>query len=428
MASTFALVSALLACQVSLVSAATSPFTPSIVETHDVPCQGHAGGCTCAGYGLEDNSSASAVNCSNPSRPATSNNCQRECCSRVLSVPTCGSAVFLAADPEPKCATGTENDASTISSPAGTMPADGTAPPTCCKASPAATCADVTCSARRRTGTEVDKMKKKAAVATTACTSDEHCRSTCCEKDPFMCGAAEWDGSTFAYKCGVNHTQKPLSTAPTGPNAEGRCDWADTAAKTAKFENGTYISVCCTANLPQATCLATPTCPENMQAKSPMNTNKCAGATCTANECCVLKPNMTECREHCKDVQGVSTQEEWVHTTVNCVTTSTNFCASAKCDTGKVLHSGTNVGTYSRKTMMNGNTAANATINTACCITKPVEAAATVAGPPSQCAAFFVAAQAGAAAAAKGNAANGARLQEASLPILALAVLLSMKL
>jgi hypothetical protein len=338
--------------------------------------------------------------------------CEGKCCA-YPTVATCHVAAKTVKD---MCGTGFTFDYSKLTSPAGTTAAAKKT--NCCMASPTATCAAVTCSNRRRSTAGL--YKAKAGQAAVVCNSNEDCETKCCEKDATMCGAKKDDPSWRSKECGGNHTPKVLETMDSSCKEK-----LATAAFIATFtDTATYKSACCD---PRAKCSASPTCPTNYAPTKPMRQTKCAGSTCSLSECCAMNVNVTMCSAHCKavTVNQKDTSELVTTKSASCVSTSVTICESTMCAAtgGRRLggHGSSMMASVIDKSKMiaNGATATNATIKSTCCILNPKPA-------PAKCSAYFGAAAAGAIA-AKATV-SGARSQEASLPILAVAALLSMKL
>lgn len=284
----------------------------------------------------------------------------------------------------------------------------------CCRKKPIVKCSQVMCasrgdsaSRRRSHGASSGAYKAKAGSADTVCKSLGDCERKCCEKNPLMCGGVSpSDASTW---CGTNYSTTPLvsHTAMVKP----ACDAVATAAMVATFtvsaDNASFRSACCTPKPSKTACPANFACPEHYQSKKPMPTTLYDMPM--PMHCCDMKANVTQCSAHCT-VSGSSTPHSFPAAANSCspgiVKTG---CASSKCGAGQALD------IYLR--IDNGATATNAAIATKCCFDKPAAAMTN-----AKCSAFFAAAAAGAT-----KAKTSSCMQGASLPILAVAVLMLMK-
>jgi len=398
-----------------MVSAEADKAT--VFKDQTIACLTNAGGCTCTALGMVDNTSKSTEDCKGTA--ATMDSCNDKCCG-VPTGTTCHAASKAAGGWNAICGTGFGPDYSKLTSPPGTTAAAKKT--NCCRADPTATCATVTCSNRRRSNAGL--YKAKAGQAAVVCESNEDCETKCCEKDATMCGAKKDDHTWRSKECGGNHTPKALETM------DSSCKSIAAAAMIATFtDTATYKNACCDVKPPRATCSATPTCPTNFAPKNPMPQTKCAGSTCSLNECCAMNANVTMCSAHCKAVTVNQKDTSMMVATksASCVTTTVTVCESTVCAAtgGRRLggHGSSMMASVIDKSKMiaNGATATNATIKSTCCIPNPKPAPASNA--KAKCSAYFAAAAAG----AQGTV-GGARSQEASLPILAVAALLSMKL
>lgn len=299
-------------------------------------CTGYAAGCSCGERGRKMGSTAQTT-------PNVNDGSQ--CCN--------GGTVSCAdkqVSPGITCGAGKRFDYSKVATAAGSASADHIA--NCCETTPTVTCADVSC-----TGGGTTHMKKKTAVDAIAVTTEAACTSSCCELDTTMCVNAA--GKT----CAADFVAKDFTDAG-GLTAAALVTFSDDA---------TYKSNCCVA---KAVCGATPTCPAYMNIDTSTTAKKCAGAVCSASECCTMKA--TSCVG-----QG------------------------SKCGSGFTLGSDMAAG----KSFTTGNT--DAEIKAACC----------TATTTSTCQAWSDAQAAGAAAAAKKGTTSQA--QGASLAMFVVAVLAS---
>jgi len=299
----------------------------------------------------------------------------------------------------------------------------------CCRTKPTVKCSQVMCASqgvsdRRRSWAHSawsGAYKAKAGQADVACTGVDDCETKCCEKNPAMCGGVSDSDRNYLVPnwCGTNYSVTPLFAPAAAPGCDPQAvaSAAMVATFTASADNATFRSACCTAKPAKPAKTACPAdfaCPEHYEKKSPMPTALYDSPSHW--QCCTQKANVTECWAHCT----AGAPYESIHlppAAGQCGYTSIQTCPSSKCGAGQGLDT--------NKKIANGATAANATIASTCCVNKPVAAtqAATI---NAKCSAYFAAAAAGAIK-AEGTATNSAYMQGASLPVLAVAVLMLMK-
>jgi len=422
MTPTFALVSALLVSQVSLVSGATSPYSDGGSARQVVACNTNDGGCTCAAIGAVDNTSNSGQNCTGQDGAkraiANLNNCRANCCGDP-TVATCYSALMGRNGNQSMCGNQQpvtmEADYTKFSMAAGATASEQLT--NCCRTKAIVKCSQVMCALQGGSwDLDSGKYQAKAGQAEVVCTKED-CKTKCCEPNPLMCDAVF---SSAPAWCGTNYTPKTLWTM-TGA-VPPHCQSAATAAMTATFtvsaDNASFRTACCTAKPAPTACPADFACPEHYEKKSPMPTTLYEMPQ--YGHCCQLKTGATSCDLDC------TTPVQQEHITFpaaagTCGDTAKQGCPSSKCGAGQLIEM--------TKLIANGATATNATIASTCCFDKPVAAAAAGPAPsavvPAKCSAYFVAALAGEVK-AKGTT-GSAYMQGASLPILAVAVLMLMK-
>lgn len=290
-----AFVVALIFAQSGTNNAASSPF-----DGEDPACNPN---CGCDFLGLAYNTSASSL--------TVASNEFRECCNYP--------AEDLCVDWGPwgngECGAGTITDMSKLSTPKGTTPAT-----TCCKPV-TATCADVTCTSRRRSGPDGLKLTDKSGVATTACTSQDDCETKCCEMKTDICIVANQ-----AWMCETGKRKKTMYTYQCVEDDDGVYT-ATTAAALAAATETEYQTNCCEA---KPACPTAPNCPADMEVDA-TKTEYSWGE----EECCKLKA--TAC-ENWGGTSSVCTGNWNSQGSGGCTGTYTEICDAPGCGTDKVLN------------------------------------------------------------------------------------------
>lgn len=416
----FSLVSALLVSQISLVSGQTSPFSKGgSAAGHVLACGTNDGGCRCAAIGAVDNTSNSNNNCTGQSGVANGvadlDNCRADCCG-APTVATCYSSWLGPNGNNSMCGNGDsatmEIDMSKLSMASGATASEQLT--NCCKTKAIVTCSQVMCAAKDPNFPPAPagyhQARTAAGQADMVCTSDGECVSKCCEKNPLMCDGVS--ASTAVTWCGTNYTVKPLWTSTGG--VPPHC-WSTGGAAFSTFtvsaDNASFKSACCTVKPAKTACPANFACPEHYEKMSPMPTTLWDSPG--AAQCCNQKANVTQCSAHCNAgaYPAPFPNPAAAGTCAALHGSSMSACPSSKCGADQLLDAS--------KKIANGATATDATIASTCCFNKP---AAIV---PAKCSAYFAAALAGEV---KAKATIGsAYMQGASLPILAVAMLMLMK-
>lgn len=257
--------------------------------------------CGCDALGLAYNTSASSKTASGGDATTF-----KKCC----NYPTEDLCVDWGPWGGGQCGAGTKFDMSKLGTPKGTMPNT-----TCCK-TVTATCADVSCTSRRRGGSDTTlKMKAKSGVATTACTSQSDCETKCCEQKTDICVVAN-----PAWSCDNDKRKKIMYTQECVEDGDDVYTATAAAALAAATETE-FKTNCCEA---RPACPTAPNCPADMEVDATMTTY-----SWSEQECCKLKA--TAC-ENWGGTSNVCTGD-W-----NSQCSGLETCAAPGCGTDKVLN------------------------------------------------------------------------------------------